>query len=331
MKICDIYPYLYTYLEIVDYIKLDEDRLNKDIFHYLKRINVDPPVDQVVRSSSKVKFKSMYGGKRQEDVGQKISRNLFNEKIQNRQSKDCELNGDSKSSLNGDSVGRRAIDVSSKSLSIDFVVESSCSQATQDDSLDTDDSLDLNLSGFDSSNSKFGVEDDRLVVNTNDQSSEVENITNGHIEFNGFNAIDKLNSTSSYEDEFESNGDQNGQLENGQLQNGQLENGQLQNGQLENGQLQNGLHRCSYEDELESNGNQNGQQENILHGCSNGHHSNGINGSTRSKTKSRMKTKSEPDERAEIRTLIKQFKRKQLLRRAKRREEIRKSMQFEVE
>lgn len=311
MKICDIYPYLYTYLEIVDYIKLDEDRLNKDIFHYLKRINVDPPVDQVVRSSSKVKFKSMYGGKRKEDVGQKISRNLFNEKIQNRQSKDCELNGDSKSSLNGDSVGRRAIDVSSKSLSIDFVVESSCSQATQDDSLETDDSLDLTLSGFDSSNSKFGVEDDRLVVNTNDQSSEVENITNGHIEFNGFNAIDKLNSTSSYEDEFESNGDQNGQLENGQLQ--------------------NGLHRCSYEDELESNGNQNGQQENILHGCSNGHHSNGINGSTRSKTKSRMKTKSEPDERAEIRTLIKQFKRKQLLRRAKRREEIRKSMQFEVE
>ena len=81
MKICDIYPYLHAYLEMLDYVRLKEDQLSAEIFDYLKRINVEPPKDREVRSSSKAKFRSMYeSSKRNEDLGQKVSRNSFNQK-----------------------------------------------------------------------------------------------------------------------------------------------------------------------------------------------------------------------------------------------------------
>ena len=81
MKICDIYPYLYAYLEMLDYARLEDDQYSRQIFDYLKQINVDPPEDQEVRSRSKAKFRSIYASnKKSEDLGQKVSRNLFNQK-----------------------------------------------------------------------------------------------------------------------------------------------------------------------------------------------------------------------------------------------------------
>ena len=81
MKICDIYPYLYAYLEMLDYVRLEDDQFDRQIFHYLSRINVELPKAQEIRSSSKAKFRSMYeSGKKTEDLGQKVSRNLFNQK-----------------------------------------------------------------------------------------------------------------------------------------------------------------------------------------------------------------------------------------------------------
>lgn len=86
MLICDIYPYLYTYLEMLDYVRLEKDRLDKYIFHFLNKINVELPENQTVKSSSKVKFKLMY--KNKEDIGEKVSRNLFNQKIKKKQNDD---------------------------------------------------------------------------------------------------------------------------------------------------------------------------------------------------------------------------------------------------
>lgn len=66
---------------MVDYSRLEDDQIKKEIFHYLKKINVDPPKNTEVKSSSKVKFKSMYLNDRNTpDIGQKVSRNLFNAK-----------------------------------------------------------------------------------------------------------------------------------------------------------------------------------------------------------------------------------------------------------
>ena len=83
MKICDIYPYLYAYLEMLDYVRLEDGQFNRQIFHYLQLINVQPPKDQEIRSSSKAKFKSMYESakKGEYDLGQKVSRNLFNQTL----------------------------------------------------------------------------------------------------------------------------------------------------------------------------------------------------------------------------------------------------------
>ena len=81
MKIADVYPYLYSYLEMLDYVRLEEDQLSREIFHYLERINVERPKQQEIRSNAKAKFKSIYeSGKKNEDLGQKVSRNLFNQK-----------------------------------------------------------------------------------------------------------------------------------------------------------------------------------------------------------------------------------------------------------
>ena len=111
MKICDIYPYLYTYLEMINYLKLEVDQFDKDIFHYLTKINVELP-NQAVKSSSKVKFKLMY--KKNEDLGQKVSRNLFNEKFKN---KDADLNKEVNGETNfDDSIDSNLNESSNKQL-----------------------------------------------------------------------------------------------------------------------------------------------------------------------------------------------------------------------
>lgn len=94
MKICDIYPYLYSYLEMLDYVRLEEDQLSGEIFHYLKRINVEPPKEQATRSSSKTKFRSFQeSGRKNEDLGQKVSRNLFNQKTKQTRNEPPESEG----------------------------------------------------------------------------------------------------------------------------------------------------------------------------------------------------------------------------------------------